>query len=155
MFAASSEVWWFGLVLLTRGPLLSMPAVAAPNMPAVQFVCLLGILSFGSSEQRTHELHELNRSHEVTYLKQLRLLSLQLQVWYQPWKAPILNLVDGVTNILLVMLLAVGLGRLDAGTDAGGTEVVLNGLAAIISAMMMPAYKPSIHSTLSTLICFH
>ncbi|CAE7831424.1 unnamed protein product, partial [Symbiodinium sp. KB8] len=84
IFRFRPNVWWFGLVLLTRGPLLSMPAVAAPNMPAVQFVCLLGIL----------------------------LLSLQLQVWYLPWKAPILNLVDGVTNLLLVMLLAIGLGRL-------------------------------------------
>ncbi|OLQ02861.1 hypothetical protein AK812_SmicGene14236 [Symbiodinium microadriaticum] len=107
IFRFRPNVWWFGLVLLTRGPLLSMPAVAAPNMPAVQFVCLLGIL----------------------------LLSLQLQVWYLPWKAPILNLVDGVTNLLLVMLLAIGLGRL--GPDPEDGPEVLDSLAAAISAMMM------------------
>jgi len=107
IFRFRPNVWWFGLVRFTRGPLLSMPAVAAPNMPAVQFVCLLGIL----------------------------LLSLQLQIWYLPWKAPILNLVDGVTNLLLVMLLASGLGRL--GPDPGGGPAVLDSLAAAISAMMM------------------
>ncbi|CAE7031767.1 unnamed protein product, partial [Symbiodinium sp. CCMP2456] len=107
IFRFRPNVWWFGLVLLTRGPLLSMPAVAAPNKPAVQFVCLLGIL----------------------------LLSLQLQVWYLPWKAPILNLVDGVTNLLLVMLLAIGLGRL--GPDPEDGPAVLDSLAAAISAMMM------------------
>eukprot|EP00439_Symbiodinium_sp_Y106_P060372 s666_g8.t3 len=107
IFRFRPNVWWFGLVLVTRGPLLSMPAVAAPNMPAVQLVCLSGIL----------------------------LLFLQLQIWYLPWKAPILNLVDGVTNLLLVMLLASGLGRL--GPDPGGGPAVLDSLAAAISAMMM------------------
>eukprot|EP00439_Symbiodinium_sp_Y106_P085235 s126_g27.t3 len=107
VFRFRPNVWWFGLVLLTRGPLLSVPSVVAPNMPAVQFVCLLAIM----------------------------LLSLQLQVWYLPWKAPILNLVDGVTNLLLVLLLAIGLGRL--GPDPEGGPEVLDSLAATISAMMI------------------
>ena len=101
------NVWWFGLVLLLRSPLLSMPAVVAPNMPAVQFVWRLGTV----------------------------LLSLQLQVWYLPWKAPILNLVDAVASSLLVMLLAIGLGRL--GTDPDGGPAVLDNLAAAVSAIMM------------------
>ncbi|CAE7297920.1 unnamed protein product [Symbiodinium sp. CCMP2592] len=107
IFRFRPNVWWFGLVLIARGPLLSMPAVAAPNMPAVQSVCLLGIL----------------------------LLSLQLQVWYLPWKAPVLNVVDGVTNLLLVMLLAVGLGRL--GSDPEGGPAVLDSMASAIYVMMM------------------
>ena len=121
-----AEVWWFGLVLLTRGPLLSVPSVVAPNMPAVQFVCLLAIMSFGEVMQVRFR---------VSKDRQLRLLSLQLQVWYLPWKAPILNLVDGVTNLLLVLLLAIGLGRL--GPDPEGGPEVLDSLAATISAMMI------------------
>ena len=66
IFRFRPNVWWFGLVLLARGPLLSLPGVLATNMPSLRLTLMLGIL----------------------------LASGGLQLWYLPWKAPILNLVD-------------------------------------------------------------
>ena len=66
IFRFRPNVWWFGLVLLARGPLLSLPGVVATNMPSLRLTLMLGIL----------------------------LVSGGLQLWFLPWKAPILNLVD-------------------------------------------------------------
>ena len=66
IFRFRPNVWWFGLVLLARGPLLALPGVLATNMPSLRLTLMLGIL----------------------------LASGGLQLWYLPWKAPILNLVD-------------------------------------------------------------
>ena len=38
------DVWWFGVILLARGPLLSLPAVVATDMPALTLALMLGIL---------------------------------------------------------------------------------------------------------------
>lgn len=66
IFRFRPNVWWFGLILLARGPLLSLPGVIATNMPSLRLTLMLGIL----------------------------LASGGLQLWFLPWKAPILNLVD-------------------------------------------------------------
>ena len=61
--------------------------------------------------------------------------SLVLQVWYLPWKAPILNLVDAVSMSLLVMLVNVALGYADnTGTFA---KDVLQSLGTVISVSML------------------
>lgn len=73
--------WWFGLVLLTRGPLLSLPVVLAPNTHGIQLASMLCVL----------------------------LVSFAWQLWFLPWKAPILNLVDAISTALFLILLAVSL----------------------------------------------
>ena len=73
--------WWFGLVLLARGPLLSLPVVVAPNTQGIQLALMLCVL----------------------------LVSLVWQLWFLPWKAPILNLVDAISTALFLMLLAISL----------------------------------------------
>jgi len=61
--------------------------------------------------------------------------SLVLQVWFLPWKAPILNLVDALSLSLLVMLVNVALGYADnTGTFAAG---VLQSLGTAISVSML------------------
>lgn len=73
--------WWFGLVLLARGPLLSLPVVLAPNARGIQLALMLCVL----------------------------LVSFGWQLWFLPWKAPILNLVDAISTALFLMLLAISL----------------------------------------------
>ena len=61
--------------------------------------------------------------------------SLCLQLWFLPWKSPILNLVDGLSVSLLVMLLAGSLGYADnSGADAAR---VLATVGSIISSLMV------------------
>ena len=52
-------------------------------------------------------------SLRLTLMNMILLASLVLQVWFLPWKAPILNLVDAVSLALLVMLVNVALGYAD------------------------------------------
>ena len=85
IFRFRPNVWWFGLVLLARGPLLVLPGVLATNTPSLQ----------------------------LTLMNMILQTSLVLQVWYLPWKAPVLNLLDAVSMSLLVMLVNVALGYAD------------------------------------------
>jgi len=78
--------WWFGLILLARGQLLSLPVVFATNMPSLHLILMLCIQQ----------------------------LYTNFQLWYQPWKSPILNLGDATSTSLLVSLLAVLLACLES-----------------------------------------
>jgi len=73
--------WWFGMVILIRGPLLSMGQVVAPSVGAVQLLSMSCVT----------------------------LSSLCLQTWFLPWKVPLVNLVDTVSTSLFLMLLGVAL----------------------------------------------
>lgn len=70
------DVWWYGVPLLLRGPLLAMSAVIFPDSAAIQILCCQIILIF----------------------------YICLQVYSWPWKAPILNIVDFVTCLSLAIL---------------------------------------------------
>eukprot|EP00434_Breviolum_minutum_P005159 symbB.v1.2.004548.t1/scaffold245.1/size253980/5 len=74
------DVGWFGIVTLSRGLLLSLPSVVASNSPNVQLVLLHSVM----------------------------LLSLAFQGYFQPWKAPMLNLLDSLTQALLLTLVGQG-----------------------------------------------
>ncbi|CAK9004860.1 unnamed protein product [Durusdinium trenchii] len=75
------SVWWFGAVILLRGPLISLPTVVATDLPGVNLALLICVwLSYYS-----------------------------IQLVCLPWKAPILNLVDGISTMLFLVLLAVSL----------------------------------------------
>ncbi|CAK8995298.1 unnamed protein product [Durusdinium trenchii] len=107
IFRFRPNVWYFGLVLLARGPLLSMPGVIATNMPSLQ----------------------------LTLMHMILLGSLCLQLWFLPWKSPILNLVDGLSVSLLVMLLAGSLGYADNSGEEAARVLALFG--TVISSMMV------------------
>ncbi|CAK9056050.1 unnamed protein product [Durusdinium trenchii] len=84
-----------------------MPGVIATNMPSLQ----------------------------LTLMHMILLGSLCLQLWFLPWKSPILNLVDGLSVSLLVMLLASSLGYADSsGEDASR---VLATFGTVISSLMV------------------
>ncbi|CAK8997923.1 Ephrin_rec_like domain-containing protein [Durusdinium trenchii] len=73
--------WWFGLIILLRGPLISLPTVVATDLPGVNLALMICVW--------------------LSYLS--------IQLLYLPWKAPLLNLVDGISTMLFLVLLAVSL----------------------------------------------
>jgi len=73
------DVWWYGVPLLLRGPLLALTVVLAPDDPAVQCLgCQIILMTF-----------------------------MAVQIYNWPWKAPILNVVDMVICFLLAILVVV------------------------------------------------
>lgn len=104
IFRFRPQVWWFGLVLLVRGGVLPLCGVVVPDMPRFSLTMMGSIL--------------------LTYLG--------VQMWLQPWKAPILNLVDSLSTGIFVLLLFVCLGLQD---DDGGVEKeALEILATLLSS---------------------
>ncbi|CAK9080139.1 unnamed protein product [Durusdinium trenchii] len=75
------STWWFGLFLLARGPLLSMPTIIAPDSSSLQLSMMLMVL----------------------------VVSLCVQATVQPWQTPWLNLADTTAVAALVCVLAVSL----------------------------------------------
>ncbi|CAE7525345.1 unnamed protein product, partial [Symbiodinium sp. CCMP2592] len=74
------DSWWFGLPLLLRGPLLSLPLLLFTNNPATQVVLM-----------------------SLTLIAYVVLLSL---AW--PFKVPILNAVDAACTWALILLILGG-----------------------------------------------
>jgi len=101
------DVWWFGLVLLFRGLLLSVPAVVVTDMPSIHLAVMLIVL----------------------------LIGLCVQTFVLPWKAPILNLVDALSNGCFVALLSVSLAFLEV--DSGEAREILQGIAIFFSCAMV------------------
>eukprot|EP00913_Durusdinium_trenchii_P013538 g12709.t1 len=83
--------------------LLSLPVVFATNMPGLHLMLMLGI------------------QQAYSYM----------QLWFHPWKSPILNLGDAVSTGLLVSLLATSLACLDTCPD------ILQTLRAVVSLMLI------------------
>lgn len=79
------DMAWFGVVMLARGLLLSLPSVVAPDTPNVQLVLMHSVI----------------------------LVSLVLQGYCQPWKSIGLNWLDTIAQSLFLTLLGVGLGGLE------------------------------------------
>jgi len=78
VFRFRTDVWWYGLVLIFRGPMLSLPAVILTDSARGQLLALTVVLI-------------------VT-------LMLQLAVW--PWKTPIVNVMDALISALLILTIA-------------------------------------------------
>ncbi|CAL1167562.1 unnamed protein product [Cladocopium goreaui] len=72
------DSWWFGVPLLTRGPLIALPIVLATDYPAVQTVWVTFIL--------------------------LCFLACQALAW--PWKVPLLNALDCWMSYCIMILVA-------------------------------------------------
>lgn len=97
------DVAWFGVVMLARGLLLSLPSVVAPDSPNVQLVLMHSVI----------------------------LVSMVLQAYFQPWKSSALNLVDTISQSLFLTLLGVGLGGLEHSESAVDVFHLLGALFCI------------------------
>ena len=73
--------WWFGLIPLVRGPLLSVPSVATTDLPGINLTLMLCVMIVSSA----------------------------FYLWFQPWKTPLLNLVDTISTSLFLVLLAISI----------------------------------------------
>lgn len=104
--------WWFGLVLLARGLLVSLPAVLAPDEANLVVVLMLTV--------------------QLTYA--------MLVLSFMPWKAEVLNLTDGITSGLLVLVLALTLDALElfenngivSSIRAGAIVLMISGMGMVI-----------------------
>ena len=76
VFRFRLDSWWFGVPLLVRGPLLSLPVVLATDYPPVQIMTITGVMA--------------------VFLVMLML------AW--PWKVPMLNLTDCVVTFCITLL---------------------------------------------------
>ena len=99
---------WFGLVALSRGVLLSLPPVIAPNFPNLQLILLHSVM----------------------------LASLFFQGMFCPFKAPALNVIDATTQLLFLSIICIGLGGLEQ-TEQGTEVLELFGALLIIQILMM------------------
>ena len=103
------DCWWFGVPLLLRGSLLSLPIAVATNYPAVQVLMWTFVL----------------------------LIFLVVGVWVQPWKVPLLNTFDCIMHVCIVMIVAsrslhVGLKEDVVNFLAAADIVIMSTLAAAI-----------------------
>jgi len=78
VFRFRLDSWWFGVPLLTRGPLIALPIVLATDYPAIQCVWVTFIL--------------------------LCFLACQALAW--PWKVPLLNALDCWMSYCIMILVA-------------------------------------------------
>jgi len=78
VFRFRLDSWWFGVPLLTRGPLIALPIVLATDYPAIQSVWVTFIL--------------------------LCFLACQALAW--PWKVPLLNALDCWMSYCIMVLVA-------------------------------------------------
>eukprot|EP00913_Durusdinium_trenchii_P033239 g31116.t1 len=76
VFRFRLDAWWFGVPLLVRGPLLSLPVVLATDYPPVQIIVIATILT--------------------------AFLVMQMLFW--PWKVPLLNLTDCTVSFCITLL---------------------------------------------------
>ena len=72
---------------------------------------------------------------QLTLMHMILLGSLCLQLWFLPWKSPILNFVDGLSVSLLVMLLAGSLGYADSSGEDAARVLAIFG--TVISSLMV------------------
>ncbi|CAE7597097.1 SVEP1 [Symbiodinium natans] len=111
--------WWFGLPILLRGPLLSLPVTLFTNNPATQVVLMsMALMAYKATLSCT---------------------------W--PWKIPLLNLMDAaVTWSLLLLVLAGSLhlpkmdeAMLQAAAIAGATSAASPALVLSVAALLTSA----------------
>jgi len=115
VFRFRLDSWWFGVPLLCRGPLLSLPVVLATDYPPVQIIVIAVILA----------------GFMVT----------QMLSW--PWKVPMLNLTDAIISFCVVLLVTTSSLHLPAieGPMAQFAEAVsttmLSGIGVALGIMVL------------------
>ena len=72
------DSWWFGVALLARGPLMSLPIALATDYPPIQIMAVMLIF--------------------------LLFLVMETRAW--PWKVPLLNVLGSFTGLCITILVA-------------------------------------------------
>lgn len=88
--SASQDSWWYGVPLLVRGPLLSLPIALATDYPPVQSIMVNVILSM--------------------------FLIIETLSW--PWKVPLLNVMDLWMTLCLMLLVTGSTLYVDVSSDS-------------------------------------
>ena len=111
------STWWFGLLYMLRGALLSLPAVIATNTPGLNLVLMGSVI-------------------QVIFT---------VQLYFLPWRAAILNMIDAMSTLLFLILLALCL-RLEPTADGSlqtldtlGVSFYYLSLGVVLSVMVMAA----------------
>lgn len=124
VFRFRLDSWWYGVPLLVRGPLLSLPIVLATDYPPVQTIMINVILSI--------------------------FLIVETLSW--PWKVPLLNLMD-MWMTLCLMLLVTGSALYVSVSDSGAmqnfasafTTGVMGCIGAAMLVMFIVAVSALVH----------
>ncbi|CAE7233751.1 unnamed protein product [Symbiodinium natans] len=122
LFRFRLDSWWFGVPLLTRGPLLSLPIALATDYPPIQVMSMAFVF--------------------------LVFLVLECRAW--PWKVPLLNLLD--TFLCMVMTMLVGSSSLHLGPIEGNMKDFANVLASILMALLALALAVLLMMTMAALV---
>ena len=94
--------WWFGVCLLARGPLMSLPIALATDFPPIQVMSLIVVF--------------------------LVFIILEAQAW--PWKVPFLNVLDCCMGFGVTMLLVSS--AFHVGTIQGSMREFADGFSSVV-----------------------
>ena len=92
VFRFRLDSWWFGVPLLVRGPLLSLPVVLATDYPPVQIMTITGVMVVFLVACLNSSSKASSKASEV----------MLMLAW--PWKVPMLNLTDCVVTFCITLL---------------------------------------------------
>jgi len=106
LFRFRLDSWWFGVLLLLRGPLMSLPIALATDYPPVQVMSVMLVF--------------------------LVVLIIQANAW--PWKVPLLNVLDCFIGFCITMLVASN--SLYLGGLEGSMKDFADGVGSVIMGMM-------------------
>ncbi|CAK9077714.1 Ephrin_rec_like domain-containing protein [Durusdinium trenchii] len=122
VFRFRLDAWWFGVPLLVRGPLLSLPVVLATDYPPVQIIVIATILT--------------------------AFLVMQMLFW--PWKVPLLNLTDCTVSFCITLLVTTS--SLSLKIVEGPMMVFAEGVSTIMLTGIFCAMGTMCAMTVSALI---
>jgi len=111
LFRFRPDVWWWGLVLMMRAMLMSLAPVIATDDPRVQMV-FMGLII-------------------ATFLA--------LQVYFWPWKVPLLNLLDAVISVAFLIIIAIVSTFINTGSPESLTpqsEAVFTGVMLVLVGLL-------------------
>ena len=121
LFRFRLDSWWFGVLLLLRGPLMSLPIALATDYPPVQVMSVMLVF--------------------------LVVLIIQANAW--PWKVPLLNVLDCFIGFCITMLVASN--SLYLGGLEGSMKDFADGAGSVIMGMMGAAVSLLFVMTVSAL----
>ena len=106
LFRFRLDSWWFGVLLLLRGPLMSLPIALATDYAPVQVMSVMLVF--------------------------MVILIIQANAW--PWKVPLLNVLDCFIGFCITMLVASN--SLYLGGLEGSMKDFADGVGSVIMGMM-------------------
>jgi len=123
VFRFRLDSWWFGVPLLTRGPLISLPIVLATDYPPIQTIWVTLILA--------------------------SFLVIQSMAW--PWKVPMLNVLDCWMSYCILILVAGSALYLEP-ISKGATESFTNGFSTVMMVIIFSSIGMMVLMSLTALV---